>query len=154
PGKKTLAAAYSAIGMDEARLGNLEKGLEYYRRALPLLEELTRQDAANASYQRALMSTYSHLGDALGNPKWRGPGDAEGALKASQQMLAAARRLHEIGPANQQAANDLAIALTRVAAVLPHEEAARRLGMLQESLRMLREIDRVSPENVMNRWDL
>ncbi|HEY1340517.1 MAG TPA: hypothetical protein VGF59_23555, partial [Bryobacteraceae bacterium] len=152
--KKTLAAAYSAIGMDEARLGHLDKGLEYYRRALPLLEELTRQDAANASYQRLRMSTYSHLGDVLGNPKWRSLGDAEGALNAYRQMLAAARRLYEIDPANQQAASDLAIALTRAAAVLPGKEASQRLDMLRESMQLLSQIDQVNPQNNMNRWDM
>src|SRR5207249_2702955 len=120
--KKTLADAYSALGMDENRLGRLEDGLANYRRALPLLEELTRQDPANASYQRALIKLYSHLGDVLGNPKWRSLGDADGALRAYQQMLAVARRLHETDPANQQAASDYAIALTRVAAVMPQRQ--------------------------------
>ena len=55
--RKTLATAYAAIGMDETRLGRLEDGLAHYRQSLPLLEELTRRDPANASYQRALMRT-------------------------------------------------------------------------------------------------
>jgi serine/threonine protein kinase len=152
--KKTLAAAYSAIGMDEARLGRLEEGLDHYRRALALLEDLTRKDPANSSYQRTLMSAYSHLGDVLGNPKWRSLGDAEGALNAYRQMLAVARRLHETDPANQQAISDYAIALTRVAAILPAGETAQRLAMLQESLALLHEIERVNPQNVLNRWDL
>jgi tetratricopeptide (TPR) repeat protein len=152
--KQALAAAYSAIGMDEARLGRLEEGLGQYRRALSLLEDLTRLDPANASYQRTLMAAYSHLGDVLGNPKWRSLGDAEGALTAYRQMLAVARRLHETDPANQQAASDYAIALTRVAAVLPRQEASQRLSMLQESLALLHEIEQVNPQNVVNRWDL
>src|SRR5215467_14495893 len=100
------------------------------------------------------MSTYSHLGDVLGNPKWRSLGDSEGALKAYQQMLSVASRLHETDPANQQAASDYAIALTRVAAVLPSTQSERRVDMLRESLQLLREIERVNPQNFMNRWDL
>ena len=152
--KKTLAAAYSAIGMDETRLGQLNKGLEQFQRALSLLKELTRQDPANASYQRALMSTYSHLGDVLGNPRWRSLRDAQGALDAYQQMLAVARRLYEQDPANQQATSDYAIALTRVAAVMPPGELQQRLPMLQDSLHLLRAIAQVNPQNSMNRWDL
>jgi len=152
--KQTLAAAYSAIGMDEARLGRLEEGLGRYRQALSLLEDLTRRDPANASYQRTLMSTYSHLGDVLGNPKWRSLGDAEGALDAYRRMLAVARRLHETDPANQQATSDYAIALTRVAAVMPASERSERLAMLQDSLALLREIEQVNPQNALNRWDL
>jgi len=154
PVQKILAAAYSSIGMDQARLGRLDEALQHYRRALPLLENLTRQDPANASYQRALMSAYSHLGDLLGNPKWRSLGDAEGALKAYLQMLGVARRLHETDPANQQAASDYAIALTRVAAVMPRPDFPQRLSMLRESLQLLRNIQQINPQNVMNRWDL
>ena len=152
--KKTLAAAYSAIGMDEARLGRLDEALRQYRRALSILQELTRRDPANSSYQRILMSTYGHLGDVLGNPKWRSLGDSEGALRAYQQMLTVAQRLHESDPANQQAISDYAIALTRAAAVLPRQESPRALAMLRESLRLLRDIEAVNPQNVMNRWDL
>jgi tetratricopeptide (TPR) repeat protein len=121
---------------------------------LTILEELTRQDPANVSYQQLVMSTYSHLGDTLGNPKWRSLGNAAGALEAYRQMLAAARRLHETDPANQQAVSDYAIALTRVAAVVPDKDFPERLSMLQESLKLLHEIERVNPQNVDNRWDL
>jgi len=152
--QQTLAGAYSDIGMDQTRLGRLDEGLTQYRRALAILEGLTRQDPANSSYQQTLMSTYSHLGDVLGNPKWRNLGDAQGALSAYRQMLAVARRLHETDPANQQAVSDYAIALTRVAAVLPDRDFSERRSMLEESLKLLREIDEVNPQNMMNRWDL
>src|SRR6185369_6473993 len=134
--KKGLAAAYSALGLDETRLGRLEESMGHYRQALSLIEELTRQSPANASYQRILMSIYSHLGDVLGNPKWRSLGDAEGALKAYRQMLTVAGRLYETDPANQQAAGDYAVALTRVAAVLPREQYSQQISMLRESLRL------------------
>ena len=149
--RKTLAGAYSDIGMDQTRLGQLTDGLAQYRQALKILEELTRQDPANVSYQQALMSTYSHLGDVLENPKWRSLGDAADALDAYRQMLTVSRRLHETDPANQQAVSDYAIALTRVAAVVPDPE---KLSMLQQSLKLLREIERVNPQNARNRWDL
>jgi tetratricopeptide (TPR) repeat protein len=152
--KKGLAAAYSALGLDETRLGRLEERMGHYRQALSLIEELTRQSPANASYQRILMSIYSHLGDVLGNPKWRSLGDAEGALKAYRQMLTVAGRLYETDPANQQAAGDYAVALTRVAAVLPREHHSQQISMLRESLRLQREIQQVNPHNLLNRWDL
>jgi len=154
--KQTLAAAYSAMGIDETRLGRPEEGLAHYRRALPIVQELVRKEPANSSYQRAILSVYSHLGDALGNPKWRSLGDAEGAYNAYQQMLAVAKRLHETDPANQQATSDYAIALTRVAAVLSPGPRQRtdRIAMLRESLALLREIEQVNPQNQINKWDL
>jgi hypothetical protein len=76
--------------MDQTRLGRLDEGLTQFKQALAILETLTHEDPANPSYQQSLMSTYSHLGDALGNPKWRNLGDAEGALSTYRQMLAVA----------------------------------------------------------------
>ena len=152
--QQSLAAAYSAIGMDETRLGSLQVGLEHFHQALSLYEKLVQRDPANASLQRALASTYSHLGDALGNPKWKNLGDNAGAVNAYRQMLAVTRRLYETDPANQQAVSDYAIALTRVAAALPDKESSERLTMLRESLKLLTDILAVSPENMMNRWDL
>ena len=75
-------------------------------------------------------------------------------MKAYREMLAVAEHLYKADPANQQAVSDYAIALTRVAAALPERESAERLAMLQESLKLLREIERVNPQNVVNRWDL
>jgi tetratricopeptide (TPR) repeat protein len=152
--RQTLAAAYSTIGIDETRLGRLTDGLTQYQRALAILVDLRRQDPANVSYQRALMSTYSHLGDVYGNPKWRSLGDPRAALEAYRQMLAVARRLYETDPANQQAVSDYAIALTRVAAALPDTEPAQRVELLRESQKLLLDIQRVNPDNTMNRWDL
>ncbi|HLK66924.1 MAG TPA: protein kinase [Bryobacteraceae bacterium] len=152
--QQTMALAYSDIGIDQTRLGQLNEGLAQYRRALTILEELASKDPANNSYQQALMSTYSHLGDVLGNPKWRSLGDTGRALDAYQKMLTVAKRLHETDRANQRAVSDYAIALTRVAAVLPERQSAERVSMLQESLSLLREMQRVNPRNVLNRWDL
>ncbi len=152
--QQILAGAYSDIGMDQTRLGQLNEGLQQYRQALAILEELARQEPANVSYQQLLMSTYSHRGDTLGNPNWRSLGDAAGALEAYRQMLTVARRLHETDPANQQAVSDYAIALTRVAAVLPDQDSTERLSMLQESLKLLREIEQVNPQNMDNHWDM
>ena len=57
-------------------------------------------------------------------------------------------------PDNQQAASDYAIALTRVAALLPAHRFTDRLARLRESLKLLREIGQVNPQNFINRWDL
>ena len=149
-----LAGAYADIGMDQTRLGQLSEGLAHYKQALAVLEPLTRQDPSNVSYQQILMLTYSHLGDVLGNPKWHSMGDAAGALDAYRQMLAVARRLYDADPANQKAVSDYAIALTRVAAVLPDQDFSERLTMLEESLKLLQEIARANPQNLVNRWDL
>src|SRR5262249_45829475 len=88
-----------------------------------------------------------------GNPKWRSLGDSAGALKTYEAMLAIARRLHEADPANLQAANDYAIALTRVAAVSGGRQQDR-ISMLRESLAMLLRIEQVNPQNAMNRFDV
>ena len=152
--RETLASAHSAVGMDQTRLGFLKEALDRYRTALALLEKLVQEDPGRASYQRVMLSTYSHLGDALGNPKWRNMGDPAGAVEAYQKMLRVARNLYESDPANQQAVSDYAIAMTRVAATLPPQKSHERLGLLRESLRLLQQILQVNSQNVMNRWDM
>lgn len=152
--QNSLAAAYSALGIDLTRLGRLDESMNEYKRALAMLERLTTDEPANSSYQRTLMAAYSHLGDVLGNPKWHSYGDRAGALEAYRRMLAVARRLYEADPANHRAISDYAIAMTRVAAALPARATAERLSMLRESVRLLEEIQQLNPQNVMNRWDL
>ena len=147
----TLASAWSDMGMDQTRLGKLNEALVLYRKALPVLEELTKLEPANAAYQRVLLFTYGHLGDVLGNVRWKNLGDPAGALAAYRQMLGVAQHLHQTDPANQQAAADYASALARVAALAPLPE---RVAMYEQSIAVLREIEQVNPQNVMNRWDL
>jgi tetratricopeptide (TPR) repeat protein/tRNA A-37 threonylcarbamoyl transferase component Bud32 len=149
---QSLAAAYSAAGVSEVRLGNLKEGLERYRRALTLLDRLTKVEPANLTYQHELMQAYTHLGDVLGNPNLKSLGDTPGAIDAYRQMVAMARHLHEADPADQRAASDYANALARMAAVTaPLDE---RIAMLRESLRLLDGVRLVSPRNTINQWDI
>ena len=151
--QRTLANAYSAVGASQVRLGRLQEGLERYRQSLAGVEQLTRLDPANASYQHDLMQIYTHIGDVLGNPSLPSLGDPGGAADAYSHMLAVARHLYEIDPADQRALSDYAIALTRVAA-LREDREAEKLSLLRESLKLLHEVGRVNPHNAINQWDL
>ena len=152
--QQVLANAYSAVGMSEVRLGRFQEGLRYYREALTALERLTPQDPTYVSYQHDLMLTYSHIGDVQGNPNLASLGDTRAAAESYQQMLAVARHLYQTDPADQRALSDYAIALTRVAAVLPEDRSAEHLAMLRESLKLLHEAGRINPQNAINQWDL
>jgi len=149
-----LAIAYSAIGMSEVRLGQLPEGRERFRQSLALLKQLTGSEPANGSYQHELMRVYAHIGDVLGNPNLRNLEDTPGAISAYREMLALARHLYESDPADQRAVSDYAIALTRVAAPLSRDRLPEKLLLLRESVRLLREVRRINPQNAINQWDL
>jgi serine/threonine protein kinase/tetratricopeptide (TPR) repeat protein len=154
PLQRTLSNAYSAVGMSEVRLGRFDDGLDHYRQALAGLEALVKLEPTNISYQHDVMLTWSHIGDVLGNPNLASMGDPRGAADAYAQVLNVARRLHQTDPADQRAASDYAIALTRVAAVLPSDRGAERLTLLRDSLKLLQEVGRINPQNAVNQWDM
>jgi hypothetical protein len=150
----SLAGAFSSIGMSEVRLGKLQDGLDHYRRAVTQMERLTGFEPANVSYQRELMYAYAHVGDALGSPYMPSLGDTAGAIAAYRQLVSVGRRLYEADPADQRVANDYGGALSRLAAALPEDQLAAHIALPRESVRILQEVARVNPQNLLNRADL
>jgi eukaryotic-like serine/threonine-protein kinase len=152
--QQTLANAYSALGMNDVRLGRFQEGLARYRQTLASLQSLVQQEPTNISFQHDLMLTYSHIGDVLGNPNLSSLGDTRAAAEAYQQMLTVARHLYNADPADQRGLSDYAIALSRVAAVLPDDRHAERLTLLRESVKLLQEVAHINPQNAINQWDM
>jgi tetratricopeptide (TPR) repeat protein len=118
------------------------------------MEDLARWEPGNLSYQRGLMLAYSHVGDVLGSPNMPSLGDAAAAMDAYRRIQGVAHHLYESDPADQRAARDYAIALARVASGMPDGQAASRVPLLQESARLLQDVARLNPENLVNRADL
>jgi tetratricopeptide (TPR) repeat protein len=154
PLQYATANAYINAGLSEIRLGRLEDALAHFRQAVAQMDELARQEPANLSYQRGLMLAYSHVGDVLGSPNMPSLGDAAGAMDAYRRIQSVAHRLYESDPADQRAARDYAIALARVASGMPDNKPAAQVPLLEESARLLQEVARVNPENLVNRADL
>lgn len=100
------------------------------------------------------MIMYSQMGDLLGNPNLTNMGDTKGARQAFARMLELAKRIHEDDPADQRARSDYAIALARMAAVLPSEEAPLRVKMLTQTIQLQKEVARVNPGNLSNRSEM
>lgn len=136
------------------RLGRLEEALAAYRQAVTIRENLLKNDATNVATQRDLMFVHSHIGDLLGNPNLPNMGDAKGAVQAYGRMLEIARRIHGADPADLRARSDYAIALTRVAAVLPVEDAQSRLRTLRQAIDLQNEVARANPDDLSNRTDI
>ena len=57
-------------------------------------------------------------------------------------------------PADQRVASDYGGALSRLAAAFPDDQLPANIGIVRESVRVLREIARVNPQNLLNRSDL
>lgn len=152
--QRSISETYSGIATCDVRLGRLKEALEGHREGTARMERLLAQDPANASYQRDLMFKYSHIGDVLGNPNLRSLGDTAGAAQAYGRTVELARKLHEADPADQRARADYGIALARVGAVLPASDPQARIATFRQALRLLEEVVRANPENVISRIEI
>jgi eukaryotic-like serine/threonine-protein kinase len=145
---QSLATSYAAVGMGEGRLGRLQDALGHYRQGAALMEKLVETDPNNASLRRDLMLAYGHIADVLGNPNLENLGDRAGALVAYRRAAEIARGLFQADPANEQAGADYGIALSRVATVMEDRDLKAKLAEERESLRVLNDLARTSPQNM------
>ena len=152
--RMSLASAYIGVGVCDVRFGRFNEALKAYRDAASIRENLLKRDAANVATQRDLMIAYGYIGDLLGNPNLPNMGDPKGAVAAYERMLDTARRIHMADPLDQRARSDFAIALSRMAAVLPADDALSRIRMLTQAIQLQHEISQGNPENLSNRIEM
>lgn len=142
-----LASVRSSAGAVEILLGRLQEALAAFRGSAQIVDKLVSFDPANAAYRREQLMLYGHIGDVLGNPGMPNLADRTGSVKAYERSVDSARALHEIDPADQRAASDYAIALSRLATVIPNWQQTKKIAAFRESLAVLKEINRVNPKN-------
>lgn len=145
---QSLSTAYAAVGMGESKLGRLQDALSHYREGAALMEKLVEADPNNASLRRDLLLAYGHIADVLGNPNLENLGDRAGALQAYRRAADIAKGLFEVDPANQRAGADYGIALSRVAAVMEDRDLNAKVAVERESLHVLGDLARGSPQDV------
>ena len=141
----SLASAYAAVGMCETSLGKLQDGLAHFRQGTAEMEKLVASDPHNVAWSRDMMLAYGHIGDVLGYPDLQNLGDRAGALQAYRRAAEIGRTLYEVDRADQRAASDYGIVLSRLENTM--EEPSLKLAAERESLRVLNEAARISPAN-------
>jgi tetratricopeptide (TPR) repeat protein len=144
---QSLATTYAAIGMAESWLGRLAEAKGHYSEGVAEMEKLVAANPRSVARRRELMLAYGHVADLAGNPGLNNLGDRAGALAGYRRAMQIGRELHEADPANQRAATDYAIALSRTESVMDETRPAARMEVQQESLRVLAEASRVSPQS-------
>ena len=145
---RKLAAAQAELGMGEMRLGRLDRALDTFREGTTTLETLAAADPQNVNVNRALMLAYGHVADVLGNPDLQNLGDRAGALRAYRQAADVGKRLYDADRSDQRAASDYGIVLSRVETAMDDSDLPQKLAVQRESLRVLDEAARISPDNV------
>ena len=143
----SLANAYAAVGTAESGLNQLTEALANFRYATTEMEKLVESDPRNVTWNRDLMLKYAHVADVLGNPGLQNLGDRAGALRAYRQAADIGKRLYEADPADQRAAADYGIALSRVETLIDERDRTTKLAIQKESIRVLEDAARVSPGN-------
>ena len=112
------------------------------------MEKLVVSDPRNVSWNRDLMLAYGHIADVLGNPGLQNLGDRAGALVAYRRAAEIGKKLREADRADQRAAADYGIVLSRVETVMDDRDPAAKLAIQQESVQVLEEAAKISPDNV------
>jgi eukaryotic-like serine/threonine-protein kinase len=144
----SLANAFAAVGMAEGGLNRLGDALAHYRQGTAQMEKLVALEPQHVSWNRDLMLAYGHIADVLGNPGLQNLGDRAGALRAYQQAAGIGKRLYEADRADQRAAADYGIVLSRVETMMDDRDRAAKLAVQRESIRVLDDSARISPDNV------
>ncbi|MBC7926820.1 MAG: protein kinase [Bryobacteraceae bacterium] len=152
--RMSLASALAGDGICVGRLGSLRDSLATIRRAAQVREELLAREPANVVTQRDLMFVYSHIGDVLGNPNLPNLGDTAGSLQAFEKVVDIAQRIHNADAADLRSRSDYAIALSRMAVVLPPKDNGTRVRLLRQALDLQNEVASTNPEDMSNRSDM
>src|SRR5581483_4961224 len=145
---QSLATAEAAAGMAESKLGHLQDALGRFREGAELMEKLSAAEPQNASLRRDLMLAYGHIGDVSGNPNLPNLGDRAGALQAYKRAAEVGKQLYQADPANERAAVDYGIALSRMATAWDDKDAKGKAAAHQASLDVLSQVARTSPKDL------
>jgi tetratricopeptide (TPR) repeat protein len=143
-----LASAESAVGMAEARLGNLAQAAAHYERAVDVGERLVQLDPQSVNKRRSLMLAYSHIGDVQGLPSLPNLGDLAGAERAYRRMAELAEHLNEADAQDARSSVDYALSLMRLASVIPANRAAEKEEQLRRSAALLTGLLERMPDNL------
>jgi tetratricopeptide (TPR) repeat protein/tRNA A-37 threonylcarbamoyl transferase component Bud32 len=146
--RHALASGYAAAGMAESGLNQMREALAHFRDGTTEMEKLVAAEPHNVSWNRDLMLAYGHIADALGNPGMVNVGDRAGALQAYRQAAAIGRKLYESDRADQRAATDYGIVLSRVETTMDDRDPRAKLVVQQESIRVLEDAAKINPGNV------
>jgi eukaryotic-like serine/threonine-protein kinase len=146
--RHSLASAYAATGAAETGLNLLQEALAHFRQGTAEMEKLVASNPRNVSWNRDLMLAYGHIADVLGNPGLQNLGDRAGALLAYRRAAEIGKQLHEVDRADQRAAIDYGIVLSRVETMMDDRHLPAKLAIQQESIQVLEEAAKISPGNV------
>ncbi len=132
-----LSSSEAAVGMTQARLGNLKAAADNYRRVVERNERLAADQPGSVATQRALMISYSHLGDVLGYPDLPNLGDEVASEQIYAKMVGIARKLYASDANDARASMDLGIATLRWAVVTPGKDPSLKVARLEEARDLL-----------------
>jgi len=134
--------------MAESGLNQLQDALAHFRQGTAAMEALVASEPRNVSWNRDLMLAYGHVADVLGNPGLQNLGERVDALQAYRRAAAIGRTLYEADRADQRAAADYGIILSRIETMMDDRDPAAKVAAQQESIRVLEDAAKVSPGNM------
>jgi eukaryotic-like serine/threonine-protein kinase len=145
---RAVSAAYAAVGMGQSVVGQLTDARTNFEHGAAGLAKLVAADPRNVSLNRDLMLAYGHVADVLGNPALQNLDDRAGALRMYQQAAVIGKRLFDADRADQRAAKDYGIVLSRVETAMDDGDLPGKIAVQRESLQVLEQASAISPSDV------
>jgi tRNA A-37 threonylcarbamoyl transferase component Bud32/tetratricopeptide (TPR) repeat protein len=142
-----LAGAHAAIGMAETSLGKLDEAQLHYQAGANELEAIVGSGHAGISTKRDLLLAYGHLADNAGNPGMHNLGDRPAALRGYRRATLIAQEIYDADAADQRAASDYAIVLSRLETVMDDTDPEAKILVQARSLEVLEKAAIVTPQN-------
>jgi len=152
--RHSIANAYAAVGLAESGLNQLEQAHAHFQQGTAEMERLVSSDPRNVSWNRDLMLAHGHVADVLGNPDLPNLGDRTGALQAYRKAAEIGKTLYQADRADQRAAADYGIVLSRVETMMDDRDPGAKLAVQQESIHVLEDAAKTDPGNVALKIDL
>ena len=145
--QQMVSSAHAALGMGESGLNRLPEALAEFRLGVKTIEDLLARDPNNPNLRRGLMLALGHVGDILGGSAVLNMGDFKGAIAEYERVVAIGKSIHDADPADLRATVDYGISLSRLEALIPESERARKLATQKLAISVLSEGAAVNPGN-------
>jgi tetratricopeptide (TPR) repeat protein len=135
------------------QLGDLHKSLQFQLEAIPLMEELLRQQPDNVDWQHEMALCYEFAGLVAGHPQYANLGDHAAAANWFRKMLAIFERQSSADSKDMRAQFGLSEALASLASAVRESDPPGAERLYRRSLALNIDIVRSKPDDALApRW--
>ncbi|MBX9599797.1 MAG: protein kinase [Bryobacteraceae bacterium] len=146
-----VVQTYDRIARAAHALGDAATSIANYRRAIPIVEELSRRNPNNTRYQRQVSTTYGMMANYLGNPDYLHTGQRAAMLANQRKSLDILLQMHKADPNDRLIEMDVALRREKIARALVETDPAAALREAGLCVEITARLWKEAPANVRYR---